>query len=90
MLERELGYVFSFARPSIGDANILCQCAQNGKPCLAPILLADVVSVCSRVVHYHDGLFVVDVIMYSVVCGKSGMLVLVDLLIVRLNVEPKL
>ena len=47
---------------------------------MAPILLADVVSVGSRVVRYHDGLFVVDVLMYAVVCGKADMLVLVDLL----------
>ena len=46
---------------------------------MAPILLADVVSVGSRVVRYHDGLFVVDVLMYAVVCGKADMLVLVDL-----------
>ncbi len=46
---------------------------------MAPILLADVVSVGSRVVRYHDGLPVLDVLMYAVVCGKSDMLVLVDL-----------
>ena len=44
-----------------------------------PILLADVVSVGSRVVRYHDGLPVVDVLMYNVVCGEADMLVLVDL-----------
>ena len=44
-----------------------------------PILLADVVSVGSRVVRYHDGLPVVDVLMYAVVCGETDMLVLVDL-----------
>ena len=89
-MEREFGYLLIFASPSIGDANLSCRCAQNGGPCLATIFLANVVSICSRVLCYHDGLFVVDVIMYSVVCGESGMLVLVDLLIVRLNVEPKL
>ena len=44
-----------------------------------PILFADVVSVGSRVVRYHDGLPVVDVLMYNVVCGEADMLVLVDL-----------
>ncbi len=44
-----------------------------------PILLADVVSIGSRVVRYHDGLPVVDVLMYAVVCGEADMLVLVDL-----------
>jgi hypothetical protein len=43
------------------------------------ILLADVVSVGSRVVRYHDGLLIVAVLMYFVVCGKADMLVLVDL-----------
>ncbi len=43
------------------------------------ILLADVVSVGSRVVRYHDGLLIVDVLMYFVVCGEADMLVLVDL-----------
>ena len=43
------------------------------------ILLADVVSVGSRVVCYHDGLFIAAVFMYSVVCGEADMLVLVDL-----------
>ena len=33
----------------------------------------------SRVVCYHDGLLVAAVLMYSVVCGKADMLVLVDL-----------
>ena len=46
---------------------------------MAPILLADVVSVSSRVVRYHDGLPVVDVLMYAVVCGEADMLVLVDI-----------
>ena len=46
---------------------------------MAPILLADVVSVSSRVVRYHDGLPVVDVLMYVFVCGKADMLVLVDI-----------
>ncbi len=41
------------------------------------ILLADVVSVGSRVVRYHDGLLIVGVLMYFVVCGKADMLVLV-------------
>ena len=45
---------------------------------MAPILLAYVVFVCSRVVHYHDGLPVVDVFMYAVGCGEADMLVLVD------------
>ncbi len=36
-------------------------------------------SVGSRVVRYHNGLLIVDVMMYFVVCGKSDMLVLVDL-----------
>ena len=44
-----------------------------------PILLADVVSVCSRVVRYHDGLLVATVLMYSVVCVEADMFVLVDL-----------
>jgi hypothetical protein len=43
------------------------------------ILLTDVVSVGSRVVRYHDGLLIVDVLMYFVVHGKNDMLVLVDL-----------
>ena len=43
------------------------------------ILLADVVSVGSRVVRYHDGLLVATVLMYSAVCGNADMLVLVDL-----------
>ena len=43
------------------------------------ILLADVVSVGSRVVCYHDGLLVAAVLMYSIVCGEADMLVLVDL-----------
>jgi hypothetical protein len=67
LLEWELGYVFSFAWFSIGDSNLSCRCSQNGKACLAPILLADVVSFGSRVVRYHDGLLVVDVLMYAVV-----------------------
>ncbi len=32
-----------------------------------------------RVVRYHNGLLIVDVMMYFVVCGKTDMLVLVDL-----------
>ena len=44
------------------------------------ILLADAVSVGSRVVRYHDGLLVAAVLMYSVVCGEADMLVRVDLL----------
>jgi hypothetical protein len=32
----------------------------------------------SRVVCYHNGLLIVDVMMYFVVCGKADMLVLVD------------
>ncbi len=36
-------------------------------------------SVGSRVVCYHDGLLIVGVLMYFVVCGKADMLVLVDL-----------
>ncbi len=36
-------------------------------------------SVGSGVVRYHDGLLIVDVLMYFVVCGKADMLVLVDL-----------
>ena len=80
-MEWELGYVFSFACASIGDSNLSCRCSQNRKACLALILLADVVSFGSRVVRYHDGLLVVDVLMYAVVfvCGKADMLVLVDL-----------
>ncbi len=78
-MEWELGYVFSIACSSIGEANLSCRCSQNRKPCLAPILLADVVSVCSRVVRYHDVLLVVDVFVYTVVCSKADMLVLVDL-----------
>ena len=79
MSEGELGHVFSFACASIGDSYLLCRCAQNGKACLVPILLADVVSVGSRVVCYHDGLIIAVVLMYSVVCGKADMLVLVNL-----------
>jgi hypothetical protein len=79
MSEGELGQVFSFACASIGDTYLMCRCAQNGKACFASILLADVVSVSSRVVCYHDGLLVAAVLMYSVVCG-ADMLVLVDLL----------
>ncbi len=74
-----MGYVFSVACASIGDSNLLCRCSQNGKACFALILLADVVSVGSRVVRYHNGLLIVDVIMYFVVCGKADMFVLVDL-----------
>ena len=36
-------------------------------------------SIGSRVVRYHDGLLAAAVLMYSVVCGKATMLVLVDL-----------
>ncbi len=36
-------------------------------------------SVSSRVIRYHDGLLIVDVMMYFVVCGEADMLVLVDL-----------
>ena len=36
-------------------------------------------SVDSRVIHYHDGLLIAAVLMYSVVCGEAIMLVLVDL-----------
>ncbi len=36
-------------------------------------------SVGSRVVRYHNGLLIVDVMMYFVVCGEVDMLVLVDL-----------
>ncbi len=36
-------------------------------------------SIGSRVVRYHNGLLIVDVLMYFVVCGKAVMLVLVDL-----------
>jgi hypothetical protein len=35
-------------------------------------------------------LLVVDILMYGVVCGEADMLVLVNLLIVRLNAEPRL
>ncbi len=52
---------------------------QNGKACFASILLADLVSVGSRVVRYHNGLLIVDVLMYFVVCGEADMLVLVNL-----------
>ena len=78
MLEWELGHVFSFACASIGDFYFSCRCLQNGKACFASILLADVVSVGSRVVCYHDRLLVATVLMYSVVCGNADMLVLVD------------
>ncbi len=74
-----MGYVFSVACASIGDSNLLCRCLQNGKACFASILLADVVSIGSRVVCYRDGLLIVDVMMYFVVCGEADMLVLVDL-----------
>jgi hypothetical protein len=43
------------------------------------VLLADVVSIGSGVVCYHDRLLVVGVLMYFVGCGESYMLVLVDL-----------
>jgi hypothetical protein len=43
------------------------------------VLLADVVSIGSGVVRYHDRLLVVGVLMYFVGCGESYMLVLVDL-----------
>ena len=43
------------------------------------ILLNDVVSVGPRVICYHDGLLVVDVLMYAVVFGKADMLIFVDL-----------
>ncbi len=36
-------------------------------------------SVSSRVICYHNGLLIVDVMMHFVVCGKADMLVLVDL-----------
>ena len=36
-------------------------------------------SVSSRVVRYHDGLLVVDELMYAAVCGEADMPVLVDL-----------
>ncbi len=36
-------------------------------------------SVGSKVVRYHNGLLIVDVMMYFVVCGEADMLVLVDL-----------
>jgi hypothetical protein len=73
VVKLELGDVFSIASSSIGDANLPCRCSQNGKPCLMPILLADVVSVCSKVVRYHDGLLIVDVFMYAGGCRKAGM-----------------
>ena len=79
MSEGELGHVFSFACASIGDSYLSCRCAQNGKACFASILLADVVSIGSRVVCYHDGLLIAVVLMYSVVCGEADMPVLVDL-----------
>ncbi len=43
------------------------------------VLLADVVSVGSRVIRYHDRLLVVGVLMYFVGCSEPYMLVLVDL-----------
>ncbi len=43
------------------------------------VLLADVVSISSGVVRYHDRLLVVGVLMYFVECGESYMLSLVDL-----------
>ncbi len=43
------------------------------------IRLTDIVSVGSRVIREHDGLLVVDVLMYAVVCGEADMLVLVNL-----------
>ncbi len=36
-------------------------------------------SISSRVIRYHNGLLIVDVMMYFVVCGKADMLVLVNL-----------
>ncbi len=36
-------------------------------------------SVSSRVIHYHNGLLIVDVMMYFVVCGEADVFVLVDL-----------
>ena len=43
------------------------------------IYLADVVSVGPRVVWYHDGLLVIDVLMYAVVFGEADILILVYL-----------
>jgi hypothetical protein len=77
--EWELGHVFCFACASIGDSYFSCRCLQNGKACFALILLADVVSVGSRVIRYHDGLLVAAVLMYAVVCVKANMLVFVNL-----------
>ncbi len=54
------------------------------------VLLADVVSVGSGVIRYHDRLLVVGVLMYFVGCGESYMLVLVDHFKHPLNAEPKL
>ncbi len=68
MSEGELGHVFGCACASVGDSYLLCRWSQNGKACSASIFLADVVSVGSRVVSYHDG-----------VCGEADMLVLVNL-----------
>ncbi len=36
-------------------------------------------SIGSRVIRYHNGLLIVDVMMYFVVCGEADVLVLVDL-----------
>ncbi len=68
-----------FACAAIGKSNLSCGWSQNGKACFASILLADVVSVGTRVECYHDGLLVVAVLMYAVVFGKADMLILVDL-----------
>jgi hypothetical protein len=38
------------------------------------------VSVGSRVVRYHNGLLIVEVLMYFLVCGEADMLVLVDVI----------
>ena len=54
------------------------------------MLVVDVVSVCTRVIRYHDVLLIVCVLMYLVVCGKTDVLFLVDFLIVRLNANSKL
>ncbi len=79
MSEGELGHVFSFACASIGDSYFSCRCSHNGKACFALILLADVVSIGSEVVRYHDGLLIAAVLMYFVVCVEADMFVLFDL-----------
>ena len=65
--EWKLGHIFCFACATIGDPYLSCRCSQNGKSCVASILLADVVPVGSGVVGYRDR-----------VCVKADVFVFVD------------